>query len=197
MRKITHKPSDFATTYPWSSVAQKSETESIAVNIMKILKRTGDEWRELTWEEYKEIRLADEAAALAKDPKYRINFAEYLEKPAFEQALPYTTSAAKACEFSRCWKEIVHSISIKITMWGADYTWKGFLHTTNTAPMGIAVRGKGRNIIVGARGSVLEGITLILPYVRFSHSPNDDNDWKPGGTTWQRVTEREPATKVE
>jgi len=52
------RPSDF-TVQPWGSVLQKSEAETIAANIMVILKRTGDEWRSLTWDEYKTERLKD------------------------------------------------------------------------------------------------------------------------------------------
>lgn len=54
------KPSDF-TEYPWDSVTHNAEHETIAQNIMKILKRTGDTFRELSWEEYKEERLKDGA----------------------------------------------------------------------------------------------------------------------------------------
>ena len=52
------KPSNF-TSYPWSSVLGKSESETIAQNIMKILKRTGDKFRPLSFEEYKSERLKD------------------------------------------------------------------------------------------------------------------------------------------
>lgn len=183
---MSHKPSDFATTYPWSSVARKSEVERIALNILKILKRTGDEWRELSWEEYKTIRLADEAAAKAENPKYRINFAEYLERPAFEVAVPYTTSVLRVCAFSDSWKAIVAPIRIEITMWGVNNQWKGFLHTGNTPPMGIGVHGTGRTFLRGGRRSMLEGIVLSLPYVKYNIAP-EDNAWQPGGSEWQRV----------
>lgn len=52
------KPSNF-TSDPMGSVLQKSEAETIAQNIMRILKRTGDEFRPLSWEEYKQKRLKD------------------------------------------------------------------------------------------------------------------------------------------
>ena len=51
-------PSDFK-VFPWSSVSKNSETETIAQNIMIILSRTGNEFRELSWDEYKEERLKD------------------------------------------------------------------------------------------------------------------------------------------
>lgn len=46
------KPSDFK-NYPWDSVLHKCELESIAQNIMIILARTGDTFRKLSYEEYK------------------------------------------------------------------------------------------------------------------------------------------------
>ena len=52
------KPSDFL-EYPWNSVTKNSEYETIALNIMVILKRTGDEFRELSFDEYKTERLKD------------------------------------------------------------------------------------------------------------------------------------------
>lgn len=52
------KPSSF-TDHPFSSVLQNSESETIAVNIMVILKRTGNEFRPITAEEYKKERLKD------------------------------------------------------------------------------------------------------------------------------------------
>jgi hypothetical protein len=52
------KPSNFL-GHPWDSVLKNNESETIARNIMAILKRTGDEWRLLTWEEYSEERKKD------------------------------------------------------------------------------------------------------------------------------------------
>lgn len=46
------KPSDFVNIQPWDSVFQKSEYETTASCIMKLLANTGDTWRELTYEEY-------------------------------------------------------------------------------------------------------------------------------------------------
>ena len=51
-------PSDF-TVFPTDSVKQNHQTEQIAINIMVILKRTGDTFRPLDWEEYKKERLED------------------------------------------------------------------------------------------------------------------------------------------
>lgn len=85
------KPSNF-TSYPWSSVFQNSETETIAQNIMVILKRTGDNFRELSWEEYEAER--------KKDGGFSVR-----ENGYFESAQPYTVSAEKAATFSRIWAE--------------------------------------------------------------------------------------------
>lgn len=46
-------------TQPMGSVLQKSEAETVARNIMVILNRTGNEWRELTPKEYQEERMKD------------------------------------------------------------------------------------------------------------------------------------------
>lgn len=83
-------PSDF-TNYPWNSVLQKSEAETIACNVMKILKRTGNIWRELSNEEYKEERL--------KDGRWSDSEFQYLE-----QVKPYTVSATTASKFSKEWQ---------------------------------------------------------------------------------------------
>ena len=83
-------PSDF-TNYPWDSILQKSEAETIACNVMKILKRTGNTWRELSDEEYKEERL--------KDGNWSSSEFEYLE-----QVRPYTVSVEMASKFSKDWQ---------------------------------------------------------------------------------------------
>jgi hypothetical protein len=82
-------PSHF-TAYPWSSVLQNSESEIIALNIMLILKRTGDTFRDLSWEEYKAERIKDG------------NFSER-EKGYFDAVLPYCKSAETARLFSAKW----------------------------------------------------------------------------------------------
>lgn len=86
------KPSDFI-KHPWSCVFMSNEHESIAVNIMVILKRTGNEWRSLTFEEYETER--------KKDGGY-----SRVEKAYFDDVSPYTYSADKAAIFSETWKDI-------------------------------------------------------------------------------------------
>ncbi len=86
------KPSLF-TILPIGSVCQKSEAETIATNIMVILKRTGDIFRKLTWEEYKEERL--------KDGKFSSGEASY-----FDMVIDYCTDAKSASLFSPAWKDV-------------------------------------------------------------------------------------------
>lgn len=82
-------PSNF-TNYPWGSALTNSECETIAVNIMVILSRTGNVFRELTWEEYESERMKDK------------NFSAG-EKPYFEKVLPYCKNADTAKLFSKSW----------------------------------------------------------------------------------------------
>lgn len=91
-------PSNFK-AYPWSSVFKKAEAEVIAQNIIKILARTGDQWRELPWEEYEAERL--------KDGK----FAGWAEKPYFDKVILYTRSAEDAAEFCAGWADIFNGKS--------------------------------------------------------------------------------------
>lgn len=83
------KPSDF-TTYPFGSVFNKSEYETIARNVMTILSRTGNEFRGMCWTEYKKERLKDG------------DFSEG-EKSFFIQVMPYCVSSKQAKKFSKSW----------------------------------------------------------------------------------------------
>ena len=85
-----NKPSDF-TGYPWNSVLGKSEAETIARNIMTILRRTGNEFRLLDWDEYEVERLKDG------------NFSNK-ERPFFDQVILYFKSAYTAALFSPTWE---------------------------------------------------------------------------------------------
>lgn len=71
-------PKDFIGKY-WSSIFQKSEAEWVWNNMLVILGRTGNKWRELHWDEYVVER--------TKDGEFSQG-----EKHYFEQSLPYTTS---------------------------------------------------------------------------------------------------------
>jgi len=46
------RPSNFR-EFPYESILKKVEPETVAANIMLILQRTGDTFRELSWDEYK------------------------------------------------------------------------------------------------------------------------------------------------
>ena len=59
MEDLKLKPSDFMGAHPFDSLMQKSESETIARNIMAILGRTGNKFRLLNWDEYKKERLKD------------------------------------------------------------------------------------------------------------------------------------------
>lgn len=85
------KPSNY-TGYPWSCKFNNSESETIAQNIMVILSRTGDTFREITWNEYKKERKKDG------------NFSDS-EKDYFDRVIPYCTSPEKANEFCTKWTE--------------------------------------------------------------------------------------------
>ena len=86
------KPSDF-TIYLWGSVCEKSECETIAFNIMVILKRTGNVFRQLSFDEYKEER--------KRDGNFTTDEEEY-----FHQVIDYCKSAETARLFSKTWKNI-------------------------------------------------------------------------------------------
>lgn len=89
------KPSDF-TEQPWSSVFGKSEHETIARNCMVILKKLGDEWKKLTWEEYCEVRKNDGASERSL----------HGEKKYFDDVVEYAESPEDAMAFSPTWRRI-------------------------------------------------------------------------------------------
>lgn len=84
-------PSDF-TKHPYNSVLGKSEAETIARNIMIILKRTGDEFRLLSWNEYKSERLKDGG------------FTER-ERSYFDQVVGFCVSEHSAKAFCSTWNK--------------------------------------------------------------------------------------------
>jgi len=86
---VTPLPSNFLSN-PMGSVLRKSEHETIARNIMVILERTGNIFRELTWDEYKKERKKDG------------NFSEG-EKSYFDDVIIYCKSADTAKCFCKDW----------------------------------------------------------------------------------------------
>ena len=85
-------PQDFC-VYPWDSVFQQSESETIALNIMKILAQTGNEFRELSYEEYEARR--------QRDGNYSAR-----ERAYFEKVVPYCVSEQAVRTFSPTWRAI-------------------------------------------------------------------------------------------
>lgn len=51
-------PSSFL-THPYDSILKKHEAANTARNIMVILNRTGNKFRKISWDEYKQQRLTD------------------------------------------------------------------------------------------------------------------------------------------
>lgn len=89
----TLKPKDF-NIFPFESVKGSMEHETVALNIMVVLQRTGNKFRHLPWEEYKEERLKDK------------NFSER-EKGYFNDVIDFCKSPDTAILFSPSWKELV------------------------------------------------------------------------------------------
>lgn len=83
------KPSEL-NKHPFDSVTQNNECEVVARNIMVILSRTGDKFRSLGWEEYKEHRVKDG------------NFTNS-EKQYFDRVVGYCVSEDTAKLFSPQW----------------------------------------------------------------------------------------------
>ena len=100
-----NNPSDFI-KWPWSSVFANSEHEQVAANIMIILKRTGDEWRELSWDEYLSERQKDGGG---NTRNYSSSHGYLSEQTCFHKVQPYTVSPEKAAEFSPTWNEIANA----------------------------------------------------------------------------------------
>ena len=84
------KPSEYK--YPWSGVHLNCESEKIAYNIMKILGRTGDIFRDLSWEEYVTERYKDGAFKEVE-----------AEKKYFDAVIGYCKSPDTAALYSREW----------------------------------------------------------------------------------------------
>lgn len=83
-------PSDFKKIFPRNSVFHNYEHELVAKNIMVILDRTGNIFRELSYDEYVEHRL--------KDGNYSMQ-----EKYYFDNVQKYCVSSEKVMTFSASW----------------------------------------------------------------------------------------------
>lgn len=85
-------PRDFMRIDPMDSVAQNSDAEDVARNIMVILARTGNVWRNLSWEEYESERAVDGKFAARRERHY------------FNHVIDYCESEQTARVFSPAWK---------------------------------------------------------------------------------------------
>lgn len=92
LQKKVLAPGDF-TEFPYSSTFRKIEAEVIAVNIMVILSRTGNKFRDFSWKEYKKERL--------KDGEFTESEREY-----FDKVIGYCKSSDTAGLFSKIWREV-------------------------------------------------------------------------------------------
>jgi hypothetical protein len=86
------RPKDF-TCEPWDSVLRNKESEIIARNIMKILARTGNTFRPITWEEYVIKRKEDTTECTDSEST-------------FYQVVVYCTCAEQAIKFSPDWAKM-------------------------------------------------------------------------------------------
>lgn len=85
-------PSNFC-SLPMGSIAQNSESEAIACNIMRILKANGNTFRLLPFSEYKEKRISDGAT----------EFEISNEKSYFDRVVDHCSTDNKAHQFCRSW----------------------------------------------------------------------------------------------
>lgn len=86
------KPSDFC-IFPTTSVLQNYESELVGLNIMIILKRTGNRFRPLPWNEYKKEREKDGGSI----PN---------EHSLFDDVIKYCKNADTARSFSPEWEKV-------------------------------------------------------------------------------------------
>jgi len=88
------KPSDFQNQFPGNSFFSNNEHETVAQNIIVILARTGDTWREISWKEYVKERV--------KDGKSEYSF----EGKLFDKVVDYCISEDGVRSFSPFWRNI-------------------------------------------------------------------------------------------
>ena len=104
---MNNKPSDFAKIEPMSSVTKEAHHETVAMNIMRVLAKTGDTFRKLTFEEYIAERIAPNHTKV--DGNYTFVghfFGVESEDVMFATVAPYCESAEKASEFAPAWNKL-------------------------------------------------------------------------------------------
>lgn len=92
---MTKLPSNYC-SHPLSSILQKTEPECVARNIMIILKRTGNVWRELSEQEYQLEREKDAAT------DNRGGYSSF-ELYWFRKVIEHCTSSDRADVFCKNW----------------------------------------------------------------------------------------------
>lgn len=85
-------PETFAKIFPAASIFQNHESEVVALNIMTILRRTGNKFRDLSWEEYTKER--------KKDGNFTVREEKY-----FKKVVESCVSEEKARKFCQGWRE--------------------------------------------------------------------------------------------
>jgi hypothetical protein len=98
-------PKDFCQHYPYSSVYKNAESEQIALNVMRILWRTKNEFRPLSWEEYVNERKKD-GATDDEIAGHRSDVGVRGEKYYFDQVMGYCTTSEAAKTFCPAWSEV-------------------------------------------------------------------------------------------
>ena len=91
------KPSHLLEHPPVNSIVGTQIAERVAHNIIKILCRNGDEWRTLSWQEYKHERQKDHAG-----------LSIYVEYIPFAVVSSYCSNAESARRFSATWSWNLH-----------------------------------------------------------------------------------------
>ncbi len=89
-------PSDFMSVYPWDSVTQKSENESLACSIMATKNFKGNTWDDVSYEDYLEYRLSIGAQ--------RGN----ARQDEFDKVNKYCKNISTAALFSKSWEDIIN-----------------------------------------------------------------------------------------
>lgn len=93
-------PGNFV-AHPIASIAGNSETETVAANIMRILKRTGNTWRKLSWVEYVKERKTEKSSTFTDGEQHHFENCEIFN----------ITTAQDALNFCKDWVEQTNAIA--------------------------------------------------------------------------------------
>lgn len=103
------KPSDFVKVSNMGSIFQNHEAEVVAANVMKILSRTGDNFRLMSWTEYRTER--------EKDGDFTTR-----EQRFFEDVAEYCANSHGAAAFAPGWAQLAmrFASSGRVQCWNCD-----------------------------------------------------------------------------